>query len=46
MVEFGDVEDLVGVEVARVILIDLLEACIQFLDFCLGELARKLCISH
>lgn len=46
MVEFGNVENLLWVEIAGVVLVDLLEACVQLLDLFLGELAWKFGVSH
>lgn len=46
LVEFGDVEDFLGVEVAAVVLIDLFKPGVEFLDFFLGELAWKFCVTH
>ena len=46
MVELRHVENLVGVEIARVVLVDLLEARVQLLDLFLGELAWKFGVSH
>ena len=46
MVKLRDVEDFVRVEVARVVLVDLFEASVEFLDFFLVELAWKLGVSH
>ena len=46
LVEFRHVEYLVGVQVTRVILVDLFEPCVQFLDLFLAELAWKLGVSH
>ena len=40
------VRHLVGVEIARVVLVDLLEARVQLLDLFLGELAWKFGVSH
>ena len=46
MVELRHVENLIGVEIARVVLVDLLEARVQLLDLFLGELAWKFGVSH
>jgi hypothetical protein len=46
LVELGDVEDLVGVEVTGVVLVDLLEACIQLLDLLFAELAWEFGVTH
>lgn len=46
MVELGHVENLVGVEIAGVVLVDLLEARVELLDLFLGELAWKFGVSH
>ena len=46
LVEFRHVEDLIGVEVTWVVLVDLFEPCVQFLDLFLAELAWKLGVSH
>lgn len=46
MVELRHVENLFGVEIARVVLIDLLETSVELLDLFLGELTWKFGVSH
>lgn len=46
MVEFWYVEDFIGIEISRVVLIDLFEPSIQFLNLLFAKLAWKLGIPH
>lgn len=46
LVEFGHVEDLVGVQVATVVLIDLLEPRVELLDLLLCKLTWKFGVTH
>lgn len=46
LVKFGNVKDLIGVEVAGVVLVNLFEASVQLLDLLLTELVGELGVAH
>lgn len=46
LVQLGHVEDLVRVQIARIVLVDLLEPRVQLLDLLLRKLAWKFRVTH